>query len=101
MLYTRKVTGARAVHKNDTQVIDGNLFKRKIFFIKFVSSVILDLTVVLNYVVEWGTNSSFEKHQYLAVAASIGVTKQDIDKFFKKLLDTLESFEATPNSEPP
>ncbi|XP_037954887.1 O-phosphoseryl-tRNA(Sec) selenium transferase [Teleopsis dalmanni] len=63
MLFTRGVSGVRVVTCIDIKDIDGYKF------------------------INWGTHSSVTNIPYLTVAATLGLTTNEIDLFFKKLED--------------
>ncbi|XP_061392814.1 O-phosphoseryl-tRNA(Sec) selenium transferase [Musca vetustissima] len=67
MLYTRGISGTRVVASGSVKSIDGYEFKN------------------------WGTHEDSACLPYLTAAASIGITRKDIDVFIKKLSELLES----------
>ena len=85
MLFTRGVSGTRVVTGRDTKVIEGYTFKGTIFF------SFPEFLALIWFFPAWGSHWDKTEAPYLTAAAAIGMTRDDIETFIRRLDKVLAS----------
>lgn len=79
-------------HKKPLSFLGSMLFQRQISGCRVVTKSLKITTISETEFVNWGAHHSDFPHSYFTVACAIGITKEDVDLFMKRISKVLSKY---------